>query len=118
MLASQEEVRALVTGSSEGCQSLRSRPDSFISLESDPADVISEQMIKCDMLDELVDEHPSGDIDTVPCNSRPLKDVTPTNEVTGDSLENLNEIDNLDTDSVQHLEETSEVCEIVESSDC
>jgi len=118
LLASQEEVRALVTGSSEGCQSLRSRPDSFISLESDPADVISEQMIKCDILDELVDEHPSGDIDTVPCISRPLKDVTPTNEVTGDSLENLNEIDNLDTDSVQHLEETSEVCEIVESSDC
>merc|ERR1719318_1376792 len=116
LLASQEQVRAFVTGgSSEGCHSFRSRPDSFISLESDPADLPSEQEDKSDLHEE----------EAVPSSSTPLKEATPTNEVPSDSLENSIENDSLEnividetSVEVQHIGEISEVGEIVESSDC
>jgi len=120
LIASQEQVRAYVTGSSDGCHSFRSRPDSFISLESDPADLNSEQEDKSD-----IHEDAAGEGDTAPSSSTPLKDATPTNEVPSDSLENSIENDSLEnivvdetSVAVQHIGEISNVGEIVESSDC
>ena len=121
LLASQEQVRAYVTGSSEGCHSFRSRPDSFISLESDPADLNSEQEDKSDIQEDgACEEEAPG-----PSSSTPLKDATPVNEVSSDSLENSIENDSLEnivvdetSDAVQHIGEISNVGEIVESSDC
>merc|ERR1719376_251841 len=111
LLASQEQVRAYVTGSSEGCHSFRSRPDSFISLESDPADLNSEQEDKSDIQDDGACEDAP-----VPSSSTPLKDATPTNEVPSDSLENSIENDSLEnivvdetSVAVQHIGEISNV---------
>jgi len=120
LLASQEQVRAYVTGSSDG-HSFRSRPDSFISLESDPADLNSEQ--ETDKSEVIEDA--TGEEDTAPSSSTPLKDATPTNEVPSDSLENSIENDSLEnivvnetSVDVQPIGEISDVGEIVESSDC
>jgi hypothetical protein len=119
LLASQEQVRAYVTGSSEG-HSFRSRPDSFVSLESDPADLNSEQEDKSE-----IHEDATGEDEAAPSSSTPLKDATPTNEVPSDSLENSIENDSLEnivvdetSVAVQHIGEISDVGEIVESSDC
>ena len=109
-----------MTGSSDG-HSFRSRPDSFISLESDPADLNSEQ--ETDKSEVIEDA--TGEEDTAPSSSTPLKDATPTNEVPSDSLENSIENDSLEnivvdetSVDVQLVGEISDVGEIVESSDC
>ena len=120
LLASQEQVRAFVTGGSSDGHSFRSRPDSFISLESDPADLASEQEDKSDLQEDAI-----GEEEAAPSSSTPLKEATPINEVPSDSLENSIENDSLEnivvdetSIDVQHIGEISEVGEIVESSDC
>merc|ERR1719431_1212879 len=64
---SQEQVRAIATSGSDS-HSFRSRPDSFISMESD---VASEQDRSEHI--EIVEDGPSS--------STPMKDSTPTNDV-------------------------------------
>eukprot|EP00092_Neocalanus_flemingeri_P029208 GFUD01031705.1.p1 GENE.GFUD01031705.1~~GFUD01031705.1.p1 ORF type:complete len:1324 (-),score=443.62 GFUD01031705.1:1464-5210(-) len=126
LLASQEQVRAFVTGGgSDSCHSFRSRPDSFISLESDPADLNSEQEDKSEVHETLDEEDATREEEDAPSSSTPLKDATPTNEVPSDSLENSIENDSLEnivvdetSVDVQHIGEISVVGEIVESSDC
>jgi len=115
LLASQEQVRAFVTG---GSDSFRSRPDSFISLESDPADLISEQEERS----EAPETGEAEDEEAAPSSSTPLKDATPTNEVPSDSLENSIENDSLENIVVDEsnvaVQQIGEISEIVESSDC
>jgi len=121
LLASQEQVRAFVTGGSDSCHSFRSRPDSFISLESD---LNSEQEDKSEIQESVDTEDAIGE-EAAPSSSTPLKDATPTNEVPSDSLENSIENDSLEnivvdetSVDVQLVGEISDVGEIVESSDC
>jgi len=116
LLQSQEQVRAFVTGSD---QSFRSRPDSFISLESDGLPSEGEITENTDTKDDESDRAPSS--------STPLKDATPTNEPDvppDESLENgVAEEENLDV--VEHepvtspeVETVESLGDILESSDC
>jgi len=109
---SQEQVRAFVTGSD---QSFRSRPDSFISLESDG----------------LPSEGEHGQaVEKEPASSTPLKDATPTNEINNvtesdqeeESVENGEQDtdqDVVDHETVSSVDESVEnLGVILESSEC
>jgi len=107
LIASQDQVRAYVTGNSDS-QSFRSRPESFISLESD---ITSEH----DKSENIEVEDNFG-----PNSSTPLKDSTPTNDVLGEHLCNINEEEMIQVEEPQvvHIGEIVEEKDIVESSDC
>jgi len=120
LLQSQEQVRAFVTGSDH---SFRSRPDSFISLESDGLNSENETT-ENEKVGESVE---NGRSDAVPSSSTPLKDATPTNEVPSDDEEDLsiqngdNNEDNIDAvahEAVPAINAIEDLGEIVESSDC
>jgi len=116
-MASQEQVRAFVTGNSDS-HSFRSRPDSFISLESD---IASEQENDKSEIVEIEDSTASA---TGPNSSTPLKDSTPTNQDVSESQDVTTEEQQMEVEtgaaassSVQ-LGNIPEVKDIVESSDC
>lgn len=106
-MSSQEHVRALMTGASDS-HSFRSRPDSFISYGSD---IASEQ----DKSDNI-DPEEGG-----PSSSTPMKDSTPTNQVS-DHLEQFNDTEEAQAENsesqVIQIGEILEDKDIVESSDC
>jgi len=107
LMATQEQVRAFVTGNSDS-HSFRSRPDSFISLESD---IASEQE---NDKSEIVEIEESSGAGLAPSSSTPLKDSTPTNQEVTESQDNTD--NTIDEEQVEASE--TPVKDILESSDC
>ena len=101
----------------------RSRPESFISLESD----ITSEHDKSENIEVEVRNiirmfcfniHFQDNFG--PNSSTPLKDSTPTNDVLGEHLCNINEEEMIQVEEPQvvHIGEIVEEKDIVESSDC